>query len=260
MSKVAFQTAEANDKKGEDSAVSSVTWRRAFPHWDLIADFVPVAGSAPMSACSPELRTEIVMEAAAGFSNALQLAFGQLYPFVPGGLDVDLGREHGVQPYSSISKTTLLDAGLRSTQKRHLHLTLAQANVAAARTNRADWPENQILRGVGSALFGLSPEDFYLVVDVHLRGRDRAVADRYYFDAFGDTIDLALPQALAYAASAAHSTSLRRWMAELALAPEHWRSTHPQLAETLGILEFTLAEILEALYPDQAIRWDRLLD
>lgn len=213
-----------------------------------------------MSACSPELRTEIVMEAAAGFSNALQLAFGQLYPFVPAGLDVDLGRAHGVQPYSSIATTTLLDAGLQSTQKRRLHLTLAQANVASACTNRADWPEDQILCGVGSALFGLSPEDFYLVVDVHLRARDRAVADRYYFDAFGDTVDLVLPQALAYAASAAHSTSLRRWMAELASAPEHWRSTHPQLAETLGILEFTMAEILEALYPDQAIRWDRLLD
>lgn len=248
-----------NGKKG-GRVVSSGTWQRAFPRWDLISDFCPVAGSAPIHACSPEDRTEIVLEAAAGFSNALQLAFGDLYPFVPASLDVDLGRAHGVQPYSSIATTTLLDAGLRSTEKQSLHRTLAQANIAAACTNRAHWPEDEILRSVGSALFGLSPADFYLVVDVHLRGRDRTVADRYYFDNFGDEVELVLPHALAYAGSAAQSTVLRRWMAELTSSPEFWRSEHPQLAETLGILEFTLAEILAALYPEQAIRWDRFLD
>lgn len=240
--------------------MSSVSWRRAFPQWDLISDFAPFAGSAPISACSPEGRTEFVMEAATSFSNALQFAFGQLYPFVPASLDVDLGRAHGVKPYSSIATTTLLDAGLRSTQIHSLHRTLAQANIAAACTNRTHWPEDEILRGVGSALFGLSPADFYLVVDVQLRGRDRAVADRYYFDNFGDEVELVLPHALAYAGSAAQSAVLRRWMAELSSAPEYWRSTHPQLARTLGILEFTLAEILAALYPEQAVCWDRFLD
>lgn len=237
-----------------------VTWRRAFPQWGMISDFAPVAGSAPISACEPEDRTEIVMEAATGFSNALQFTFGQLYPYVPPSLYVDLGRGYGMRPYSSIAKTTLLDAGLRSSRKHSLHRTLAQANIAAAGSNSAHWPEDEILRVVGSALFGLSPADFYLVVDVHLRKRDRAVADRYYFNNFGDEVELVLPHALAYAGSAAQSTDMQAWIADLASSPEYWRSTHPQLTETLGILEFTLAEILGALYPEQAVHWEHFLD
>ena len=88
----------------------------------------------------------------------------------------------------------------------------------------------------------------------------RVEADALVPDGVGDEVELVLPHALAYAGSAAQSTDMQAWIADLASSPEYWRSTHPQLTETLGILEFTLAEILGALYPEQAVHWEHFLD
>ncbi|EYT55210.1 hypothetical protein H483_0117385 [Dietzia sp. UCD-THP] len=106
-----------------------------------------------------------------------------------------------------------------------------------------------------SALFSLSPEDSYLVVDVHIRGRDRRIADAYYFDNFGDEVEGVLPHALAHAGTVTHTFKLRKWLNGLCACPELWRVTHPQLSQPLGILEFTLAQALEAFYPDLRIDW-----
>lgn len=233
-----------------------LAWNLAFPRWDIISDLVPVAGHAPVTACSPEVRTEIVLEAGTAFCNAQHHTFEQLYPLVPRSFEVDLGRLGGVQPFAEIATASVQGLSHKSDSLTAVHYALAQVNVAVAEVGAVHWPADPILRSVASVLFGLTPEDFYLVVDVHLRGRDRKFAEPYYFDNYGDELDLVLPHALDHAGRSALSPELKLWLAELKSVPSHWRDTHSQLIQTFGVLEFTLAQALGALYPDRRIKWD----
>lgn len=241
-------------------AESPRTWERTFPFWERFSDLAPVAGRAPVTACSPEDRTEIILEAGTAFKNARQLTFNDLYPLVPASFEVDLGRRAGVQPFESIADTSVMRLDRTPGSIIGVHHALAQVSVAVAAFGPASWPEDELVRSIASALFGLSPEDFYLVVDVHLRSRDRRFSEPYYFDNYGDELDLVLPHALDQAGRAVQSPAVKHWLAELTAFPDFWRTTHPQLVQSFGVLDFTVAQVLRALLPDHRIHWDSFVE
>lgn len=213
------------------------TWIQTFPHWEKISDFVPVSGQSEVSSCTPENRTEIVLEAATAFSRIQQSNLRQLYPLVPSSFFEELKKEHTPSP---------LD----------LHRTLCLVSTAVAATGIDLLPEEDLSRRVVSSLFLLSPEEFYLVVDVQLRARDRRFAEPYYFDNFGNELEIALPEALNYAARLIYSKALKRLLKMLVKFPSEWRNIQPELLEKHGLIEFSLADLIRELYPEYGIRWD----
>lgn len=248
------------DEKGIDAQVSTeVTlhyrWRQALPQWDRFSDLVPVAGHSAVKNSPPEVRTEVVLEAATALHNARGFTIGDLYPLVPDTFIVDLGKLGGLASFSSIRETPVPQLSQRSNSALGVHQSLAQVTAAVASAVGDLWPKDECLRQLASALFRLPPEDFYLVVDVHLLGRDRRVADQYYSEYYDNDLDLVLPHAVADVADTMLSEEFNAWLNELIAFPQYWRQSHPQLFQNVGPLDFTVADLVKAMYPDMNIGW-----
>ncbi|MBB1036340.1 hypothetical protein G6031_18400 [Dietzia sp. CQ4] len=137
-----------------------------------------------------------------------------------------------------------------------LHRTLCLASAAVAAAGVDSLPEDELNRRAISSLFLLSPDEFYLVVDVQLRARDRKFAEPYYFDNSGYELKIALPEALNYAEKLAYKKALKRLLKHLVKFPSEWRNIHPGLFEKLEFIDFSLADLIRDLYPEYEIRWD----
>jgi len=156
-------------------------WIEAFPHWEPIADHVPVGPREAVHLTSPEDRVETVLEIASEYRSVRDFSLGELYPLVPARFPLRVSAESKPTTFAAVASVAAVDIlPIRSRQAvREIHLTLAQANAAAASSGAINWPSDDVLSAVGSAIFSLYPTDFYALIDVAIGGRDHAVVETY---------------------------------------------------------------------------------
>jgi len=236
-------------------------WIEAFPHWEPIADHVPVGPREAVHRTSPEDRTETILEIASAYRSVGDLSLGELYPLVPARFPLRVDQDSKPATFAAVASVAAVDVlPVRSRQGvRQIHLTLAQANAAAGATGAINWPTDDILSAVGSAFFALYPTEFYALVDVAIGGRDRAKAEEYAArDLDVPELDAFIREAAAHAFDLAGTPTVQDWIAGIHAhsgrrTADALNSSHPQLLRKIPLLPVTLMEAVAAISPDLAL-------
>src|SRR5699024_1896187 len=62
---------------------AETSWSEAFPHWEPVADQVPVGPEESVHGTRPEDRVETGLEIASTYQSVGDFSLGELYPLVP---------------------------------------------------------------------------------------------------------------------------------------------------------------------------------
>lgn len=232
-------------------------WIEAFPHWEPIADHVPVGPREAVHLTSPENRVETVLEIASQYRAVSDLSLGELYPLVPARFPLRVSPDSKPTTFAAVAAVAAVDVlPIRSRQAvREIHLTLAQANAAAAWTGAISWPSDDILSAVGSAVFSLYPTDFYALIDVAIGGRDHADVEAYAARELDVTdIGAFIRDAAARAHKLASTPTVEDWISGLHAfrgrrTADALVASHPQLLRKIPLLPVTLMETVAAIDP-----------
>lgn len=232
-------------------------WIEAFPHWEPIADHVPVGPREAVHLTSPEDRVETVLEIASDYRSVSDFSLGELYPLVPARFPLRVSAESRPTTFAAVAAVAAVDVlPIRSRQAvREIHLTLAQANAAAASSGAISWPSDEILSEVGSAIFSLYPTDFYALIDVAIGGRNHADVAAYAARELDVTdVEAFVSAAAARAFELAGTPTVEDWISGLHAftgrrTADSLMASHPQLLRKIPLLPVTLMETVAAIDP-----------